>query len=98
MSKNPLLNALAALLYITLVASFMFYGSKFANPKDSIIAPIFALSLFTLSAAVMGYLFCYQPAQLYFDNKRKEGVKLFLQTVGIFGGLTALLCVLLFVS
>ena len=96
MTKNPLVNSFVAIIYIVLIASVMFYGTKNVGPSDSIIAPIAVVSLFTLSAAVMGYLFCYQPAQLYFDDKKKQAVTLFLQTVGIFGGITAVVLMLLF--
>lgn len=96
MTKNPFVNSLVAILYIVLIASVMFYGTKNVGPTNSVIAPIAVVSLFTLSAAVMGYLFCYQPAQLYFNDKKKEAVRLFLQTVGIFGGITVIVLLLLF--
>lgn len=96
MTKNPLINALAAIVYIILVASVMFYGTKNIGPSNSIIAPIAVVSLFTLSAAVMGYLFCYQPGMLYFDGKKKEAIRLFLQTVGVFGVITVVVLLLLF--
>jgi len=66
-------------------------GFKFENNAVSIVAPMAMISLFTLSAAVMGYLFGYQPFQLYFDGKKKLAVKLFLQTVAVFGGMTILI-------
>lgn len=94
MSKHPLVNALSAFAYIALVALVMNFGSKMANHPDSFLAPVAFISLFTLSAAVMGYLFCYQPLQLYFDGKKKAGVQLFLQTVAGFGVLTAVAMVL----
>ncbi len=96
MTQNPFVNALAAIAYIVLIASIMFYGTKTLGPADSIVAPVAMVSLFTLSAAVMGYLFCYQPIQLYFEGKKKKAVDLFLQTVGVFGGITALTLLLLF--
>ena len=71
-------------------------GGKMAEDGDSLIAPIAAISLFTLSAAVMGYLFCFQPIQLYLDGKKKQGIKLFLNTVEIFGGITVLILLLTF--
>ena len=77
MIKNPLLNALAASLYIVVVASVMYWGPRQAGPKDTIVVPIAIISLFTLSAAVMGYLFLSQPLQLYFDGKKKDAVHLF---------------------
>ena len=96
MSKNPLINALAASAYIVLIALVMNWGTKLAAHPDTFIAPIAVISLFTLSAAIMGYLFCYQPAQLYFDGKKKAAVSLFLQTVAVFGAITALVLALLF--
>lgn len=96
MTKNPFVNAFAALLYITLVASVMFYGMSHTGPVKSVIVPITMISLFTLSAAIMGYLFLYQPLQLYLDGKKKDAVNLFLQTVAVFGGITSLILVLLF--
>ena len=97
MSKNPVVNSLAALAYIFLVVSVMNYGGKTID-DGSLMAPVAFISLFTLSAAVMGYLFCYQPIQLYFENKKKSAVRLFLQTVTIFGGITALILMLLFLG
>lgn len=96
MTKNPVINALAAIAYITLVALAMYWGSTVKMGGNEILAPIVILAMFTLSAAMMGYIFLYQPGQMFLDNKRAEGVKLFLQTVGIFGGFTALLVGLVF--
>jgi len=62
MTKNPLYNALAASGYIILLVSAMNLESKIQIDENvaSFIMPIIMLSLFTLSAAVMGYIFCYQ--------------------------------------
>ena len=88
MTKNPILNAFAAAAYIVLVACIMFYGSRLHEGEDTILAPIAMISLFTLSAAMMGYLFLYQPTQLYLDGKKKEAANLFLKTLGVFAGIT----------
>jgi len=96
MTKNPFLNALAASAYIILVGVVMDTGSKYAPKVSNLMAPIAVMALFTLSAAVMGYLFCYTPAMLYFDGKKKAAVTLFLQTVAVFGVLTAVALGLLF--
>ncbi len=93
MTKNPFLNAFAASAYITLVAGIMNYGSKLFGEADTFVTPIAALSLFVLSAALMGYFFFYQPVQLYFDGKKKEGTKLFLQTIGVFAAITVIVFV-----
>jgi hypothetical protein len=96
MSKNPVINGLSASVYIMLVALVMYFGTKIMPRTNSFMAPVAIISLFTLSAAVMGYIFGYQPAQLYFDNKKKQAVRLFLQTVVIFGFLTIIWLLLLF--
>jgi len=96
MTKNPFLNALAASLYITAVSSVMYYGTEFAPKSDNILAPIALISLFTLSAAVMGYLFCYQPLLLLFAKKQKAALDLFLQTLGTFATITIVALILLF--
>lgn len=101
MSKNPLLNAFLSTLYVSGVASFMFYAPKYLGPEgkaDTVFAPIAMLSLFVLSAAIMGYLFLSQPAQLYLNGQRGEAVGLFLRTVAIFACFTLLAFLLLFFS
>lgn len=97
MTKNPVINAFAASAYISLIGFLLNWGMKMA-PKgpDTVLVPIAMISLFTLSAAVMGYLFCFQPGQLYFDGKKKEGVNLFLQTMLAFGCLTIIAFTLVF--
>ena len=96
MTKNPLINALTATTYIALIVFVMDFGTRIASRPNTFIAPLAVVSLFTLSAAVMGYVFGYEPAQLYFDGKKKAAVNLFLQTVAIFAGITILFLVLLF--
>lgn len=96
MSKNPLINGLAASVYILLIVTVMNYGMKMVPHPNTFMAPIAVISLFTLSAAVMGYLFCYEPIQLYFDGKKKQAISLFGQTVVVFACITALTLVLLF--
>ncbi len=98
MTKNPFLNAIVAALYIILVASIMFYGTRMTGPTHSIVVPIAVLSLFTLSAAVMGYLFLYEPAQLYFSNNKKEAIGLFLKTVAVFAVITIVALAVLFLK
>lgn len=96
MTKNPIVNGIGALAYIVAIALIMFFGTKNLPKQDTIFAPIAMISLFTLSAAVMGYIFMFQPAQLYFEDKKKQAVKLFLQTVLTFGFMTAIMLVQLF--
>ncbi len=89
MSKNPFLNALAATAYISAIALMMRYGPKGPGVDSSFFAPIAFLSLFVLSAALMGYFFLYQPIRLFFEQKPQEATKLFLTTVLVFACITA---------
>ena len=88
MTRNPIYNALAASTYIVLIVVIINTISNVQALQSSLIMPVIFLSLFVLSAAVMGYLFCLQPLRLYLDGKKELAVKLFLKTVGIFAGIT----------
>lgn len=96
MTKNPILNALAAVIYIVIIASVMFFGIEHSEPNNSVIVPIAVLSLFSLSAAAMGYIFLFHPVQLYLDGKKKAAVDLFTKTLLTFAVITLLLLTLLF--
>lgn len=97
MSKNPLINALGASAYIGIIVTIMtFLTQTQKNKPDTFLAPTIALSLLTLSAAVMAYLFFYTPLQLLLEGKKKEAVRLFVQTVAIFAILPAVVLILLF--
>jgi hypothetical protein len=96
MTRNPFYNAVLAAGYITLVASIMYFGPRLASGVDSVMVPIAMLSLFVLSAATMGYLFFFEPAQLYLAGERREATVLFLKTIGAFAGITATFLIVLF--
>ena len=95
MKWNPLLNALAASAYIGTVVVFLhFIESVRHDTPDTILDGLGVISLFVFSAAVMAFLFFYQPALRLIENKRSEAVSYFLQTLGIFGVITALVLTL----
>ena len=97
MTKNPILNALGASVYIILVVAVMtFVTGPMKNKPDTFFAPIMMLFVLTLSVAVMAYLFFYQPFILYFDNKKKEALDLFLKTILIFGVITLIFLAVLY--
>ena len=99
MTQNPLYNALLASGYIVLVVTVMTsFVDKADGPERGILVPLTILSLFVLSAAVMSYIFFYQPIMLYMDGKKTEAVNLFLKTLGFFAGITIVLLVVLFLS
>ena len=96
MTRNPILNALAAMVYIVVIASVLYYFTRFGGTEFTIFIPIAIITLFTLSAAVMGYIFLYQPLLLCLDGERKQGVNLFLKTVAVFAGFTMLIFLAVF--
>ena len=97
MTRNPILNSLLATGYISLVAFVMDTVSK-QLPKgpQSFLAPAAFVSMFTLSAAMMGLIFGYQPFKLYFDGKKKEGISLLFKTILTFAITTSILLALIF--
>ena len=86
MTTNPFYNALLAIAYIVGLVSIAFLGPRLlGGPEESIIYPMLGLSVFVLSAAIMAYLFFYQPILMLIDGQREKAIKLFLHTVAIFG-------------
>lgn len=86
--KKPIIHASAAMGYIILLFLLLFFGISEPDTPDTFMMPIIMLSLFVLSAAIMGYLFLAEPLMLYLDGKKKEAVQFFAQTVGSFAILT----------
>ncbi len=96
MSKNPLINALGASGYIGLVVTLLhLVSSTQKNKPDTAFAPVAFLSLLTLSAAVMTYLFFYQPVVLFIEGEKKAAVDLFIKTVLVFGVFTLIIWALM---
>ena len=96
--KTALFNALATTLYITGVASFMYYGSTVKLGRvNTILAPIALLLLFVFSAALTGYLIFGKPAQMYVDGKKKEALSLLTYTLIFFSIITFVALLLLIV-
>lgn len=94
MTKNPIVNALAAMAYIVCIVALISFLPHIFGEQEFPFAPILMLSLFTLSAAMMAYIFLLQPFELYFQGQKKEAVSLFLKTMGIFGSLIVLLLII----
>lgn len=82
--KNPYLNALLAGVYIMLVVWGLNWTSHLKEIQGTFYVPMFMLSFFVFSAAVMGYLFVLNPLTLYIDGHKKEAVSDFLKTLGAF--------------
>jgi type IV secretory pathway TraG/TraD family ATPase VirD4 len=80
--KKSFTNALAMLVYVTLVATFMGNVERiFAGHQDSVVAPMSMLLLFVTSATISAGLIIGKPIMLYLDNQKQDAVKLFGYTV-----------------
>ncbi len=55
------------------------------DTPDTFLDGMAFISLFVFSAAVMGFLFFYQPALRLIDHKHQEALTYFLKTLGYFG-------------
>jgi hypothetical protein len=94
--KKPFLYALVAAIYIVnIVLVISFITSLVSN--GTILIPIAMLSLLVLSVAVMGFLFLYEPFQLYMENRKREAVIFFVKIIGFFACFVFLSVVLLFI-
>jgi hypothetical protein len=93
--KKPFLYALVAALYIVVIV-FIINAVTSILPTQTILIPMAMLGLFVLSAAIMGFLFLYEPLHLYMENRKQEAVAFFAKVVGIFACFVILFVVLLF--
>mgnify|MGYP001491981020 CR=1 FL=1 len=93
MNKNPYLNALFALIYIVVIVLgiTLVTETSINTGVGQYIVPIIMISLLTLSAAFMGYIFFFEPVKLYLDGKKKEAVSFFLKTIVTFAILITIL-------
>lgn len=99
MKWNPFLNALAAVAYIGAVVAFLhFIESLRHDTPDTLADGMGFISLFVFSAAVMAFLFFYQPLLRLVENNKAEAVSYFLKTLGIFGAITVVLLTLVSVQ
>ena len=97
MSRNPYTNALLAGLYIVFVVLLITYGPAYVRDKpDTILAPMAMLSLLVLSVALMGYLFCLQPVQMFLEGQKVEAVELFTKTLAAFAVITGIVLIVAF--
>jgi len=92
MTKKPIYNALAAIIYIVLIIFFIDFISSVEYVSEGLWQSIIALSLLTLSVAVMGYIFFFQPIVLFVEKNKKEAVKYFIHTILYF----AIIIILIF--
>ena len=95
MSRNPVLNALAAAGYILLVAIFFsLVPPMIPEPIAPLVPILLILSLFVFSAAVMGYLIIGMPLRLFIEGEKQEAVVLFGKTLLAFAAASIILFLL----
>lgn len=95
--NKPFFRALGAAIYIVVIVLVTSnVTAVLKNQPDTIIIPMTMLSLFVLSAAVMGYLFLSEPITLLVENRKREAVIFFAKIVGFFAGFVGLFTLLLF--
>ena len=83
--KKPFIHALGAVIYIVIIVSIVNATShSFQSQNGTILIPLTMLSLFVLSAAVMGYLFLSEPLYLLVEGQKKEAIVFFAKIVGCF--------------
>lgn len=95
--KKPFIHASAAALYIVFIVFTLHYVFSFVeNQEETIIMPMAMLSLFVLSAAVMGYIFLSEPLYLLMENRKQEAVAFFAKVVGFFACYIVLFTLIVF--
>jgi hypothetical protein len=82
--KKPLINATLAAGYIVLVVLVIDRFTNTPIQEPNTLIPMVMLSLFVLSAAIMSYLFVYEPIRLLIESNKSGALKMFFQTISIF--------------
>ncbi len=97
--KKSFLYASSAILYIVGLVSLLNLAAHALQDKpETILIPMTMLSLFVLSASIMGFLFLSEPLSLLIENKKHEAIVCFVQIVGFFACFVAVFVFLLFFS
>ncbi len=97
--KKPFLYASGAAIYIVFIVFVVqFITSLLKSQGESIIIPMTMLSLFVLSAAVMGFLFLSEPLYLLIENRKREAIIFFAKIVGFFALFAIFFAILLFLN
>ena len=72
--KTAIKQAVLTALYVTCVASFMYFGGQAKLGRANIIlVPITMLLIFVFSASLTGYLLFGKPILMYLNGKKKHG-------------------------
>jgi hypothetical protein len=96
--KSALINSLLASLYVTVVATLMYFmGQNHIGNNNTILVPIVMILLFLLSAAITSWLIFGKPAQLFLEGKKKEAISMVGYTIGFLAAITFIDLILLII-
>ena len=73
-------QGLGVSLYCGLIGTVMQNGSKLFGQKDNFITPIFALTLFCVSALICLLIVFKKPYELFFEGKKKDALNIVVYT------------------
>ncbi|MEK7143170.1 MAG: hypothetical protein AAB785_03110 [Patescibacteria group bacterium] len=76
-----LLNSAGTFIYIILVSLVMINGGKIFGQANNLWGGIIILTLFVLSALIVGLLILGRPIILYLNGLKKEGILMLIYTV-----------------
>lgn len=93
--KKPFLYAVGAAVYIIIIVLGINTLIPIL-PNKSLLIPMAMLSLFVLSAAIMGFLFLSEPLYLLVENRKKEAIIFFAKIVGFFACFVGVFAIMLF--
>jgi len=75
------MHSLGVVTYIFLVATFMRNAERIFGKEDTVIAVMTVLTLFVLSATIVGGLIFCKPVMMYLDGDKKDALKMLLHTI-----------------
>ncbi len=94
--KKPFLYATAAAAYIVVIVTVMqTLTSVFKTLNGTFFIPMAVLSMFVLSAGIMGFLFLSEPLSLLLKNQKREAIIYFFKIVGFFACYAAIFAILI---
>jgi len=80
--QNAFINALGTIAYIVWLSWVFAILEKYNfNEPDGFFAPVLALTLFVVSAAITGRLVVGKPLLIYISGQKSDAVKLFAYTI-----------------
>jgi len=79
---KSLINAIGVLVYVLAVALLLSSGKNIFGESETLLIPIFMMTLLIVSATVTGLLVLGKPIHLYLGGLKKEAFVLLFSTIG----------------